>query len=97
MSRRQNLLGNSVARRQNFLGENVAPGKKCRCLPCVHFQNGSDRICTYVTKKELPSGLSKNKKDALRRKCRNFVMKGGLLHYHDKRKKVDLQVCFSSS
>ncbi len=35
------------------------------------------RICTYVTKKELPSGLSKNKKDALRRKCRNFVMKVG--------------------
>ena len=78
----------------------VAPRKKCRFLPprglfiyppCSMDQQEYGSICDYLRKRELPDGLSKNKKDALRRKCKKFVMKEGLLHFHDKKRKVDLQ------
>ena len=40
----------------------------------------------------FPSSMTKNEKDSLRRKEKNFVIKDGLLFYRDKKKVADLQV-----
>ena len=51
------------------------------------------RICTFLRSRELPN-VTKNKKDVLRR-SKDFKLIDGLLHYYDKRRKVDLQVCMA--
>ena len=71
------LLENSVA--------------KSTWLHCKMDQKEYDRICDYLATKRLPD-LSKDLKDALRRKCKNFLMKDGLLHYRNGKKGLDLQV-----
>ena len=48
-----------------------------------------DRIVSYLRTGSFPS---KNEKDFLRRKTKNFVVKDGLLFYSDKKKAADLQV-----
>ena len=61
------------------------------CASAEMDQQEYGRICAYLRTRELPDELSKNKKDALRRKCRKFVLKDGLLHFQDKKRNVDLQ------
>ena len=54
-----------------------------------------DRIVGYLRTGSFPSSITKNEKDSLRRKSKNFknfVVKDGLLFYKDKKKSADLQV-----
>ena len=38
---------------------------------------------SYLQTKTMPSDFTKNQKDSLRRKCKNFMLKEGLLYYRD--------------
>ena len=51
-----------------------------------------DRIVSYLRTGSFPSSMTKNEKDSLRRKAKNFVVIDGLLFYRDKKKAADLQV-----
>ncbi len=51
-----------------------------------------DRILDHLRSKTLPSCLSKNVKDSLRRKSKQFVIKDDLLYFKDVKRQVDLQV-----
>ena len=54
-------------------------------------------IC-YLKEGYIPKDITKNKRDAFRRKCKNFIVKSdGLLYFKDKRKEVDLQVTVSNN
>ena len=48
-----------------------------------------DRIVGYLRTGSFPSSMTKNEKDSLRRKSKNFVVKDGLLFYRDKKKSAD--------
>ena len=47
---------------------------------------------SYLHIGSFPSSMTKNEKDSLRRKAKNFVVKDWLLFYRDKKKVADLQV-----
>ena len=50
-----------------------------------------DIIFAYLKEGYIPKDLTKNKRDALRRKCKNFIVKSdGLLYFKDKRKEVEV-------
>ena len=50
-------------------------------------------LSSFITDKTLPSNLSKNKRDSLRRKAKGFVLKSdGLLYFRYKKKGTDLKV-----
>ena len=51
-----------------------------------------DGIVSYLRTGSFPSSMTKNEKDSLRRKAKNFLVKDGLLFYRDKKKAADLQV-----
>ena len=55
-------------------------------------QGQYDRIVGYLRTGSFPSSMTKNEKDSLRRKTKNFAVKDGLLYYRDKTKAEDLQV-----
>ena len=59
-------------------------------------QSQYDVLYDYKVSKELPEHLSKNEKDSLRRKAKNFVITDGLLYNRDTRKNLDLQVNYAS-
>ena len=50
-----------------------------------------NRLLTYLRTGSLPSLLTKNERDSLRIKAKNFIANGGLLFYRDKKKTADLQ------
>ena len=41
-------------------------------------------IFTYLESKEYPNGFSKNQKRVMRRRCKDFQIKRGLLYYTSK-------------
>lgn len=51
-----------------------------------------DKIVSYLRTGNFPSSMTKNEKDSLRRKAKNFVVKDGLLFYRDQKKAADLLV-----
>ena len=54
-------------------------------------QREYEKIFKYLQSGSFPS-LTRNEKDSLRRKAKNFVVKDGLLYYRDRKKNCDLQV-----
>ena len=57
--------------------------------PLLHRAFLATRIVSYLRTGSFPS---KNKKDFLRRKMKNSVIKDGLLFYSDKKKAAGFQV-----
>ena len=55
-------------------------------------QEKYDVLFTYLTRKKLPEKLKKNERDTLKRKCKSFVVKDGLLYHRDQKANVDQQV-----
>ncbi len=53
-----------------------------------------DSILAYLRTGQLPQELSKNQKDALRRKSKNFLEKSGLLFFQDKKNHTHLQASY---
>ena len=56
-------------------------------------QGEYDRIFAYLHTGKASSDLTKNERDSLRRKCKKFVVKDGLVYFRDKKTNRDLQVC----
>ena len=55
-------------------------------------------IFAYLKEGYIPKDLTKYKRDALRRKFKNFIVKSdGLLYFKDKRKEVDLKATISNN
>ncbi len=56
-------------------------------------QQEYDLLYEYIRRKEFPTTISKNKKDSLRRKSKQFeVMEDGLLYFKDKKNNKKLKV-----
>ena len=95
---RQCFLGNIAAIRKYCracVGRTLScfeVAKEFELLANKMEQRQYDRIVGYLRTGSFPSSMTKNEKDSLRRKAKNFVVKDGLLYYRDKRKAADLQV-----
>ena len=57
-----------------------------------HDQGNYDVLYTYLTSKKLPEKLTKNERDSLKRRCKSFFVKDGLLYHRDRKTSVDQQV-----
>lgn len=56
-------------------------------------QEEYDLIFSFIRGNKFPDTLGNNKKDALRRKSKNFIVKNdGMLYFKDKKKNKDLKV-----
>ena len=94
----------NLTERPYFLGNIAAPGKFCRfsvnitCALLVSVttdkmnQEQYDVLLSYLRTAKLPSTLTKNEKDSLRRKSKSFLVKNGLLYHRNRKSDVDQQV-----